>query len=138
VQFRSLKQTFGRCKLRSHNPDRALVEMEWSLLGLTVIQLWAITEQRKAGQLPEQLSVAQAIRVVRRCLEELAEHPTNGMSLRRLLQNATLDDYRRSSSKEARYKPKTRDKPSAGKPIVKMASAKHKLHLQQHFETLAA
>jgi hypothetical protein len=138
VQFRSLKQTFGRCKLRSHNPDRALIEMEWSLLGLTVIQLWAITEQRKAGLLPEQLSVAQAIRAVRQCLDELGEHPTPGKSLRALLQQATLDDYVRSGKKEARYKPKTRDKPSAGKPIVKLASSRHKLQLQQHFETLAA
>lgn len=138
VQFRSLKQTFGRCKLRSHNPDRALVEMEWSLLGLTVIQLWAITEQRKAGRLPEQLSVARAIRVVRRCLEEPAEHPTKGTTLRRLLQQATLDDYERSGSKDARYKPQTHSKPSAGKPIVKSASSKHKIQLQQHFETLAA
>jgi len=138
VQFRSLKQTFGRCKLRSRNPDRALVEMEWSLLGLTVIQLWAITEQRRAGLLPEQLSVAQAIRAVRQCLDGLGEQPTPGNSLRALLKQATLDDYVRSSNKEARYKPKTRDKPSAGKPIVKSASSRHKLQLQQHFETLAA
>jgi Transposase DDE domain len=138
VQFRSLKQTFGRCKLRSHNPDRALVEMEWSLLGLTVIQLWAITEQRKAGLLPEQLSVAQAIRAVRQCLDELGEHPKPAKGLRALLRQATLDDYERSSNKQARYKPNYGSKPSAGKPILTLASPKHKLHLQQHFETLAA
>jgi len=138
VQFRSLKQTYGRCKLRSHNPDRALVEMDWSMLGLTVIQLWAITEQRQSGILPEQLSVAQAIRAVRRCLDELGEQPTPGKNLRALLQQAILDDYVRGSKKEARYKPNYGSKPSAGKPIVTFAKLKHKLHLQQHFQALAA
>lgn len=138
VQFRSLKQTFGRGKLRSRTPDRALVELDWSLLGLTVIQLWAIVEQGKAGLLPEQLSVAQATRVVRRCLDELDEHPADGNSLHASLRQATLDNYKRSSKKEARYKPNYGSKPSAGKPRITLALRKHKLHLQQHFQLLAA
>lgn len=138
VQFRSLKQTFGRHKLRSRNPDRALIEMHWSLLGLTIIQLWAIVEQQKASLVPEQLSVAQAIRVVRRCLEEFGEPPSPGNDLRASLQRAILDGYNRSSKKEARYKPKYNTKPSAGKPIVTRATTKHKRHLQRHFHSLAA
>lgn len=138
VQFRSLKQTFGRSKLRSRNPERVLVEMQWSLLGLTVIQLWAIVEQQKASLLPEQLSVAHAIRAVRRCLEELGERPTSGNDLRASLRRAILDGYNRSSNKEARFKPKYNTQPSASKPIVTIATAKHKLQLQQHFHTLAA
>ena len=35
LQFQTLKQTFVRCKLRSKTPERALVEMDWSLLGST-------------------------------------------------------------------------------------------------------
>jgi hypothetical protein len=138
VQFRSLKQTFGRCKLRSHNPDRALIEMEWSLLGLTVIQLWTITEQRKVGHLPEELSVAQAIRAVRQCLDEIGERPMPHNNLRELLKRATHDDYERSSHKAARYKPNYGSKPLAGKPIVKRASRQHKLQLHQYFHALAA
>jgi hypothetical protein len=138
VQFRSLKQTFERSKLRSRDPDRALVEMQWSLLALTIIQLWAITEQLKAGLLPEQLSVAQAIRIVRCCLEALSECPTPDNRLRAALRRAILDDYTRSSKKEARYKPKSNTKPSAGTPIVTRAATKHKRHLQKHFRKLAA
>jgi hypothetical protein len=122
VQFRALKQTFGRAKLRSRNPERALVEMQWSLLGVTIIQLWAMVEQHKASLLPEQLS----------------EHPTPGNDLRASLRRAILDGYNRSSKKEARYKPKYNTKPSAGKPKVALATIQHKLHLRKHFEALAA
>src|SRR5207237_3553198 len=101
-------------------------------------RLWATTEQRKDGLLPEQLSVAQAIRAVRQRLDELSDNPPPGKNLRALLQQAILDDYERPSKKEARYKPNYGSKPSAGKPIVTLASPKHKLHLQQHFERLAA
>jgi hypothetical protein len=138
VQFRSLKQTFGRGKLRSHNPDRALVEMEWSLLGLSVIQLWALKEQLPAGLLPERLSVAEAIRVVRQCFDELSEQPASGKEFSSLLRQATMDQYERSSSKEARYKPNYGSQPSAGKPTISLAKRKHKLHLQKHFQQLAA
>jgi len=103
-----------------------------------MIQLWAITEQRQSGLLPEQLSVSQAIRAVRQCLDEIGEQPRPGKNLRALLQQAILDDYVRPSKKEARYKPNYGSKPSAGKPILTLAKPKHKLHLQQHFETLAA
>jgi hypothetical protein len=41
LQFRTMKQTFGRRKLRSRTPNRALVELDWSLLGLWIIQLFA-------------------------------------------------------------------------------------------------
>src|SRR5436309_2513451 len=40
LQFRTLKQTFGRRKLRSKTPERAVVELDWSLLGLAMIQLF--------------------------------------------------------------------------------------------------
>ena len=33
LQFRTLKQTFGRSKLRSRTPAHALRELDWSLLG---------------------------------------------------------------------------------------------------------
>lgn len=138
VEFRSLKQTFGRRKLRSRSPERALVEMNWSWLGLCVIQLWAAKEQLQAGLSPERQSVAEAIRIVRQCFDELGEEPASGEDFRSLLKQATLDDYRRSSNKQARYKPNYGSKPSAGKPVVSLATRKHKLNLEQHFEQLAA
>lgn len=137
VQFRSLKQTFGR-RRRSRNPDRALVEMQWSLLGLCVIQMWAIKEQLPAGTSPEQLSVAEAIRAVRQCCDGLGDNPRAGQDFYFRLRQATIDQYDRLSKKEARYKPNYRSKPSAGKPTISTATRKHKTQLQQHFPQLAA
>jgi hypothetical protein len=138
VQFRSLKQTFGRGKLRCRNPDRALVEMEWSLLGLCVIQLWALKEQLRAGLSPEQLSTAAAIRAIRDCLQELREPIRAGRSLRSRLRQATIDLYARSSDKAARFKPKSYTIPAAGRPIVSIVQPKHNIHLRKHFPKLAA
>jgi hypothetical protein len=49
LQFRSYKQTFGRGTLLSRTPQRATVELEWSLLGLWMIQLLAVKEQLAVG-----------------------------------------------------------------------------------------
>ena len=48
LEFRALKQTFERRTLRSRKSERALVEMEWSLFGMTVIELFALHEQLQA------------------------------------------------------------------------------------------
>jgi hypothetical protein len=40
LQFRTVKQTFGRRKLRSRTAARASVELDWSMLGLWMIQLF--------------------------------------------------------------------------------------------------
>ncbi len=47
----------------------------------------------------------------------------------RQLSDAVQDDYVRSGSKAARYKPNKKDKPSAQNPIVIKANAKQKLNI---------
>jgi hypothetical protein len=136
VQFRSLKQTFGRKKLRCLNPDRALVEMEWSLLGLTAIQLWALKEQLAAGLSPEQLSVAGAIRAVRQSCEELWDASPRD-SLRSRLRRAVIDGYRRTRPKHGRYRPNYKSKPTAGKPQILSATRRHKDILRHHLQLAA-
>jgi hypothetical protein len=117
VQFRSLKQTFGRGKLHSRTPNRAYGELAWSLLGLWLIQLLTASEQIPAGVGPERSSVSVAIQVVRDAMA-----PGRPSGLKPALRGAVKDTYQRGS-KKARYRPKTKDKPSAGKPKVVMASA---------------
>ena len=69
LQFRTIKQTFGRGKLRSRNADHAVAELEWSLIALTMIQLLAIREQLVVEIPPEQTSVAQAIAAIRHAID---------------------------------------------------------------------
>lgn len=47
--FRHLKQTYERCKLRNKNAENARVELEWSLLGLWGMALYAQAEIHKHG-----------------------------------------------------------------------------------------
>jgi hypothetical protein len=138
LQFRTLKQTFGRRTLRSRTPDRAYAELEWSLLGLWMIHLFAVKEQVSIGEPPSQTSAAMAIQVVRSILFLWCEVPEEGADLTTQLQNAVVDTYERHSSKRARYRPNKKDTPSAGKPKIMVANKLKKQQLKQYEEHLAA
>ena len=130
LQFRSVKQTFGRDKLRNRTPDRALVELEWSLFGLALIQLFAIKEQIAIGDVPEHCSVSLAIQVIRGMLQRWSEEADE--SFAKKLRRARKDTYQRQRPKAARYRPDSKDKPAAGKPEIVNATKKQKILLQKH------
>ena len=79
MQFRAFKQTFGRSKLRSRTPDHALRELDWSLLGLWMIQLFAVKEQIAICEPPTHSSAALAIRAM---FHSWSEIPPRGTSLK--------------------------------------------------------
>jgi hypothetical protein len=133
LQFRSVKQTFGRRKLRSRSPERAVVELDWSLLGLWLIQLFAVKEQVQIGKLPQDCSVSLALAVIRTMVHCPAGVPGEA-GLAEQLQEATLDEYRRTRPKKARYNPDYKDKPAAGEPVVQDATEEHKCLLQQYLQ----
>jgi Transposase DDE domain len=135
LQFRTVKQTFGRRKLRSRTPERAYVELDWALLGLWLIQLFAVKEQVEIGEIPDQCSAALAIQVVRETFRRWRERPDEPFASR--LQGATKDNYRRRGLKKARYCPNYKDKPSAGSPVIQTAKPWHKKKLRQGFAIAA-
>lgn len=137
LQFRALKQTFGRRKLRSKRPDRALVELDWSLVGLAIIQLFAIKEQIQFGEPPEQCSVSLAIRLVRETVDRWYETPAAGETFRLRLRAAVIDGYHRTASKKARYRTDFKDKPAAKQPKLLTATRQHKQWLAKHLTTAA-
>jgi hypothetical protein len=121
VQFRALKQTFGRSKLHSRTPEHAYVELEWSLLGLGLIQLLTAAEQIPQGIAPERTSVSLAVQVFRDAIGR-----GHTLRLRKALEEAVKDPYPRRGSKAARYRPENKDKPSAGKPKLVNATAEQR------------
>jgi hypothetical protein len=137
LQFRALKQTFERRVLRSRTPDRALVELDWSLLGLWLIQLFAIKKQIDLGQLPERCSVGLAINVIRETFQRSWERPEPGRDLASRLGDAVKDQYVRKKSKQGRYQPDSGRKPSCGKPIIIKATKVQKDHLKKSLESAA-
>jgi hypothetical protein len=132
LEFRALKQTFERRVLRCREGQRTYVEMEWSIFTMTITEVFALKEQLKERDAdPIKLSFAQALSAIRSALDCLSGEPEGGKRLQQLLRTAVLDTYKRSGSKEARYKPNKKDKPSCGRPIVARASPVHRTKLAE-------
>jgi hypothetical protein len=132
LEFRGLKQTFERRTLRSRKNERALVEMEWSIFAMTVIELFALKEQLpQKNAIPIKLSFAKSLRAVRRSLQHLRDRPEHVPDFETMLREALVDDYQRTASKAARYRPNKKDKPSCGMPKVSRATAIHRKKLNQ-------
>ena len=130
LQFRSYKQTFGRGKLRSRTPQCALGELDWSLLGLWMIQLFAVKEQLALGSPPTRSSVALAVSVIQETMHAWPDDICNPRVLRSRLSAAVKDKYHRTSSKRARYRPHFKDAPSASKPQIIRATAQQRTAYQ--------
>jgi Transposase DDE domain len=126
LQFRSFKQTFGRSKLRSRTPDHALVELDWSLVGLWLVQLFAVKEQIRIDSPPRQSSVALALAVIHDSMRWSRYVVSDPRALARRLAAAVKDSYQRRGSKRARYQPNYKDKPSATQPRLVAATAAQK------------
>jgi len=106
-------------------PDRAYVELDWSLLGLWIIQLFAAKEQIEIGEVPQQCSVSLAIHVARTTFQRWSERPVEEEAFTLRLQLAIKDPYQRTRSKQAGYHPNYKEQPSAGKPVLVRATNKH-------------
>jgi Transposase DDE domain len=122
LQFRSLKQTYGRAKLRARTPEIAEIELHWSLLGLTLLQLLAMKEQRRAGEPADKTSIAAVLRIIRSMIAEPSETRPPSASLPNRMRNATTDSYQRRSKKQSRNYPRRKEEPCTGAPIILMAT----------------
>jgi hypothetical protein len=141
VEFRGLKQTLDRARLRCRNPQRLLAELDWSILAMAVAELFALKEQlsrkrskSRPGELPPdpvKRSLANTIRALRYCLRHLHEVPKPGKDLSTLLRLAVTDSYRRRASKRARYRPPNPDKKPLGNPKIRKLDAEEKRKLRQ-------
>jgi len=125
LQFRAFKQTFGRGTLRSRSAGCARVELEWSLVGLWMIQLFAAKEQIELEIAPGRSSVALALGVIRDLMRDRTE-PASGRVLRERLSRAVHDGYRRRGSKRGRYRSGLKEPPSAKRPTVANASPRQR------------
>lgn len=131
LQFRALKQTFGRTKLRSRTPENAVLELHWSLVGLTLIQLFAVKEQIQVDSPPALSSVALALSVIQDAMRNWSREVHDPRQLAHRLRAATKDTYQRQTSKQARYRPDFKDKPCATAPIITTATSQQRRAYQQ-------
>lgn len=126
LQFRAFKQTYGRAKLRARTPEIAEVELTWSLLGLTMLQLLALKEQAHAGEPAEKTSIATVLRIIRSMMTAQSETRSRSASLGTRLANATTDSYQRHGKKRSRNYPRRKEEPSAGPPVIVAATAEQR------------
>ena len=120
--FRSFKQTFDRRKLRSTSPDNALLELDWSLVGLWVVYLMAVSKVIEQGESPHRVSVAGALDAVRTMMRDYRWRPEPEKDLWSLLGEASIDTYVRHGSKAARNYPRKKNEKPARKPLILTAS----------------
>jgi hypothetical protein len=136
LEFRGLKQTLNRADLRSRTDDRLRVELDWSILGMAVAELFALKEQlsekaaRPKKDQPGKRSLAGTMRALRWCLRNLDKETELGQSLEDRLREAVTDDYKRMSSKRARYRPPNPDKKPLGDPKLRTLTVEEKKKLR--------
>lgn len=121
VYYRHCKQTFERAKLRSQNPDNAMVELNWSLLGMWAMGLHSHHRLVAQGVRPERISFANVWRAYRRPMREYKSVPDPGERLTELLDRALIDPYERKN-KASRDYPKKKQEPGAGPPVIVKAT----------------
>jgi hypothetical protein len=117
VYYRHCKQTFERRKLRSQNPDNAMVELHWSLLGMWAMGLHSHARLVAQGVLPEQISFAGVWRAYRRAMREYKSPPDRGERIEQLIDLAIIDPYVRKN-KASRDYPRKKQEQAAGAPIL--------------------
>jgi DDE family transposase len=139
MEFRGLKQTLNRGKLRCRNDRRLLAELDWSILAMAVAELMALKEQqpRRSAKCasherppdPKKRSLAKTMRALRMCLRQLNEAPEFGQDLLSQLRAAVTDSYQRRATKTARYRPPNTDKKPLGDPKLRRLGKReeHKL-----------
>jgi hypothetical protein len=148
VEFRGLKQTLDRAKLRCRNDRRLLAELDWSIMAMAIAELFALREQlaarppdkdrRREPLDPQRRSLANTMRALRRCLRALDRIPEENAALPTLLRQAVTDNYQRKKSKAARYRPPNPDKKPLGEPKVRKITPQEKKKLQNALKKMAA
>lgn len=126
VEFRGLKQTIDKHKLRCRNSDRLLVELDWSIRAMATAELIALREQipdeSKADPDtydPKDRSLANTMRALRQCMRNLNKYPRPGDGILDQLGGALIQRYENGTDKRSRYRPKNPDKKPLGDPLIR-------------------
>lgn len=135
VFYRSLKQTYGRRKLRSTKAENARVEMAWGLAGLWAIALYALVEVRR-GASAARLSIACSLRAFRRTLRDYRHLREPRCHLRDRLREAVVDPYPRKNKTSRDYPRKKQESPP-GAPRISHAT-KTQIRIAANLKTTAS
>lgn len=129
VEYRGLKQTLEKRKLRSRNSRRVYVELDWSIRAMAFAELVALREQIREPQEREsgstraydtkRRSLARTMHALRTCMRNLHKYVDAGQDLMIQLSKALVSQYKNTTDKRARYHPKNPDKKPLGDPTIR-------------------
>lgn len=113
--YRTFKRSLGLAKLRSRSAPRAQVELEWAMVTMSILTLLGIDRLQRRGVDPKWLSPTALIQALRASLLRDAP-PRQARSvvsdLRRAINAAVRDRYRRRRPKRSRHRPITTNTPA--------------------------
>lgn len=139
--YRTLKRTLGCAKLRSKAARRARIELEWTLVALTIATLVGVDALLKRRRDPRKLSPAQLIRTLREALRcDGTGRSQTRLALERALGNSLRDSYHRRRSKQSRHRLVTRNTPTTHlqPPLVHRATTQERKHAMRFWNKTAA
>lgn len=128
VEYRGLKQTLDKHKLRCRNSDRVYVELDWSIRAMAMAELLALREQiprEKKG--PQETvpgyhandrSLAGTMRALRNCMRQLSKAAGPHDNVLHQLSRALVQKYHHHTDKKSRYRPQNPDIKPLGEPTV--------------------
>ena len=119
--YRHLKQTYQRRKLRSAQAENARLELEWSLLGLWAMALYAQVEQARKQVPANKISIAGVLRAFRRMMRDYLHAAESKGSLCALIRQAKVDDYQRQN-KASRTDTRKKYEDPPGPPEIRNAT----------------
>ncbi len=122
VFYRHFKQTYNRRKLRSMSAANALLEAEWSLLGLWAMGLYALLAATAAGVSPAKISFARLLLAFRRTMRDYRHQTESNDRLCERLRIAVIDDYHRKNKASRDYPRQNHNNRPAGKPLITNAT----------------
>jgi hypothetical protein len=128
--YRHLKQTYQRRKLRSARADNARLELEWSLLGLWAMALYAQVELARKKVPACKVSIAGVLRAFRRMLRDYLHPADSAHSLCALVRQAIVDDYHRAN-KASRIDTRRKYEQPPGPPDIRPATRAQIKHAKQ-------
>lgn len=138
VEFRGLKQTIDKRKLRCRNSNRLLAELDWSLRGMAIAELIALHEQIRAkgkrtkNYTPKDRSLANTLRALRKCMRNLHKRVDPENDLMKELLEALVQRYDNRTTKRARYRPQNPDIKPLGDPKIRKLNADERERLQKN------
>jgi hypothetical protein len=134
VEFRGLKDTIDKHKLRCRNNHRLLAELDWSLQGMAYSELLAVhaqiqeTEKAKATFNSRERSLANTLRVLRRFMRNLNETVVPNLLMNEL-SKAVVQRYNNRTDKRARYQHKNPDKKTLGDPKIRKLTKEERIKI---------